>query len=595
MRSSGFAMERMNHMTIIDSSSLISIDNHFKVSAGPGAGKTFWLTNHIKNVLKNSKRLGKTGKIACITYTNTAVEEIQTSLRGASGNRIFIGTIHSFLYANIVKPYSFLIKDNQGDNLLNLKKLDGHDEHMPNRSFIRSWIGNVREGKYRYLEYYDKNSDFINYLKKYDWILDDNKEIQIGLRQQDRWFQIENKFPLFDNKEMIDYKKRYWNIGQLHHEDVLYFSYRILTEHPKVINYLSAKYPYLFIDEFQDTNPIQTEIVQMLARKKTLVGVIGDSLQSIYGFQGAKRMDFENFTLPNIESLTILNNRRSTNNIVKFLNEFHGGSIEQEGIREVEGSKIILLIGDKLKAIEHVRGIDCQAAILARRNETVSQLINCSNDDLSGLWDELRAFDSNSERQNFLYSTIIAVELLKEQNYIDSLRIISNLIKPKNNNVKFTRKQKRFYSIQLLEYLQRHWKTLQKKNLVEYNNEMRTYIDDNFNISKPTASITKRGKVHDLASTISVTDCVQALRLHNEKRLIKTIHKAKGAEYDSVLVVMEKEDLKYLYQPKINSAMDHTRVFYVGFSRARDNLYINIPELDEAAFPLTQKCNKIYV
>src|SRR5699024_8433802 len=92
----------------------------FKVSAGPGAGKTFWLTNHIKNVLKNSKRLGKTGKIACITYTNTAVEEIQTSLRGASGNRIFIGTIHSFLYANIVKPYSYLIIYAKIDKIYNI-------------------------------------------------------------------------------------------------------------------------------------------------------------------------------------------------------------------------------------------------------------------------------------------------------------------------------------------------------------------------------------------------------------------------------------------------------------------------------------------
>jgi len=45
---------------------LIDIEQHFRVSAGAGAGKTHWLTEHIKNVLHRSDRLAKTRKIACI-------------------------------------------------------------------------------------------------------------------------------------------------------------------------------------------------------------------------------------------------------------------------------------------------------------------------------------------------------------------------------------------------------------------------------------------------------------------------------------------------------------------------------------------------
>ena len=89
--------------TQITSDSLIPIEQHFRVSAGPGAGKTHWLINHIKNVLHTSSRLQNTRKIACITYTNVAVETILKRLGNAS-NRVEVSTIHSFLYKHIVKP-----------------------------------------------------------------------------------------------------------------------------------------------------------------------------------------------------------------------------------------------------------------------------------------------------------------------------------------------------------------------------------------------------------------------------------------------------------------------------------------------------------
>ena len=60
---------------IINSKTKIDINQNFKIQAGPGAGKTQFLVNHINNVLQNSDKLGCTRKIACITYTNTAVKQ----------------------------------------------------------------------------------------------------------------------------------------------------------------------------------------------------------------------------------------------------------------------------------------------------------------------------------------------------------------------------------------------------------------------------------------------------------------------------------------------------------------------------------------
>ncbi len=98
-------------VTQIDSNKLIPIEQHFKVEAGPGAGKTHWLINHIKNVLHKSSRLGVTKKIACITYTNVAADTIRERL-GVQAYRVEVSTIHSFIYRNIVKPYvKFIAND----------------------------------------------------------------------------------------------------------------------------------------------------------------------------------------------------------------------------------------------------------------------------------------------------------------------------------------------------------------------------------------------------------------------------------------------------------------------------------------------------
>lgn len=82
-------------MQITSETIIENIDQHFKINAGPGAGKTHWLINHIKNVLHNSTVLGKNKKIACITYTNNVVETILSRL-GCCADKIEISTIHSF-------------------------------------------------------------------------------------------------------------------------------------------------------------------------------------------------------------------------------------------------------------------------------------------------------------------------------------------------------------------------------------------------------------------------------------------------------------------------------------------------------------------
>lgn len=88
-------MDLSRAIELEDSDQLIGTKNHFKLCAGPGAGKTRFLVNHIQNVIKNSKRLKKARKIACITYTNIGVDTLANRLEN-SLDYVEISTIHSF-------------------------------------------------------------------------------------------------------------------------------------------------------------------------------------------------------------------------------------------------------------------------------------------------------------------------------------------------------------------------------------------------------------------------------------------------------------------------------------------------------------------
>ncbi|MGR6010401.1 UvrD-helicase domain-containing protein [Bacillus cereus] len=130
----GDKMDLSTAIKLKNSNDKIQIDNHFKLCAGPGAGKTSFLINHINNILSHSTRLSKSRRVACITYTNTGVETILSRLNNMT-NEIEVSTIHSFLYNHIVKPYLWLLDD----IIFPLDKLDGHDDIKPGYTLLKTY------------------------------------------------------------------------------------------------------------------------------------------------------------------------------------------------------------------------------------------------------------------------------------------------------------------------------------------------------------------------------------------------------------------------------------------------------------------------
>ncbi len=569
----------------IDSDTRLSIEelnHHFRVEAGPGAGKTHWLVEHIRNVLENSNRLKSTSKIACITYTTIASEEIKARL-AISDDIVEISTIHSFLYKNIVKPYAFLLKDEYGNNLINIEKLDGHDEHKPSVGKIKKWIENIGDKHYFYLIY---EQETIKYLCDLYWKLDSS-----GQAVPD--FQNYHRFPKDLLNRAENYKKLYWQEGIIHHEDVLYFSYEILKEKKTLPDFITSRYPYIFLDEFQDTNPIQTKIIEFLAAKGSIVGVIGDPAQSIFQFQGAKRENFKSLNLPGMIDYVIKGNRRSSQKIIDLLNYLRNDdSIQQvQKGNNHEGDNIYLLVSNDKAGIveffeEHTKNSKSRC-ILARTNEFVADLkrgINNPPDDKS--WNDLKDIDSNRER--FLYSLLLAGEYASQKRYEIAVKEILKEIRKKENgelkepftgNAILSRLRTRSLAVSLLEYLINNGSTYKKQPLFDFYRDLSDFLSTSFQIE--LMKITK-GKIKEFADSVIVENLVAHLNFLEDKNEIRTIHKAKGAEFEDVLLYLnEPKDLEFVLNPSINHDKDEHRVIYVALSRAINRLYISVPSIEE--------------
>lgn len=111
--------------------------------------------------------------------------------------------------------------------------------------------------------------------------------------------------------------------GLIDFDDVLPEAYRLLTSNPGLLGHLRSRFHYVMIDEFQDTNPLQYELVRMLAEPRRNLMAVGDDDQTIYSFNGARSefiLDFEK-TYPGAKIVTLDVNYRSPAPVVGLGNE----------------------------------------------------------------------------------------------------------------------------------------------------------------------------------------------------------------------------------------------------------------------------------
>ena len=541
---------------LIKSDDSIEIDKPFSVKAGPGAGKTYWLVQHIRNVLANSKRLGHIRKIACITYTNVGVETIQDRL-STSADRVEVSTIHTFLYENIVGPYLHFIAKEEGFALTKLKVVD--DTVLTGSGVINELISKTRKG------YLYNNEDKIREAilnARWTWISSD-------------WV-FRSKYPIrvgnYSVPQVIldEYKKYAWEHGVMHYDDVLYFANKLILKYPFIAQVIGAKYPYIFLDEFQDSTPLQVEILKKIASSSdAIIGVIGDTAQAIYGFAGADPQLFTGFSLPDMVSYEIKGNRRSSKEIISFLNMIRT-DLSQVPVEERGTIKPILYVGSKLNAYAAFKA-DCDGEVMTLSYANVTS--NAFRKQMGTLTVESDLLnnidDSNTERVRAVKDCLTAVELVMTGAMKDAMKIIGK---------QFGQDQRK--SILSLKMLVRDYDTYQGKESTVFVN----YLIGSLGLQISSLRSGKAKNFYDNTPYQNLAMCISAPDIVHTKD--KTIHKAKGDEYDNVLVILDDNDssMDFILNPNLQDSKSEThRVYYVACSRAKNRLGISVPRLPRGA------------
>ena len=252
----------------------------FVLEAGAGSGKTFALIQTLQFLISNksSELVQKRQKIVCITYTNVAKNEIKQRIK--NNKLIKVLTIHEFLWETIGSFRTQLIK--QLSELNEALRADKPDKYNENLEF--------RINEVIYDEY---------------------------------------PFRDFEN-------------GKIHHDDVISLAYMMIKNYPTLSRIIVQKYPYIFIDEYQDTAPeiVEALICYTLERfpKEITLGFYGDSYQKIYDSGMGSLQTYIDAKKLNL--ITKEENYRSSKSVRELLNNFRGNikQIKPENKDEIIGS-----------------------------------------------------------------------------------------------------------------------------------------------------------------------------------------------------------------------------------------------------------------
>ena len=600
------------------------LKSHFKIYAGPGAGKTHFLVENVKNIVTQNSAIveSRSRKVLCVTHTNAALDEIKK--RSAKFTQcVDVCTIHGFIIEHIIQPFQqdliSLMESDFGISVRAKGKITSQIEglgilHGIDKNEIYEYVKKLNPSEF--------SSDVFDYSKKAmgEIQTDNNSFADSVIKGETR--QVKLKAPSkIAECHIIPLKQYVWSVvRKLTHDEVLYFGYRILETNPTALYAIRVKFPFIFVDEFQDTNPIQTLLIKLIGQRSTIVGVIGDIAQSIYSFQGARPTDFGTFSIEGqrpIEEYVINGNRRSTANIVNLCNFLRqsDNKVKQVSKRaynsedekaKAEAKKIHFLIGSS----QNVQGI-IQAVIqdggvvLTRAWAAAFDYIRDIDDEQSELLKSIYSSyrpspiqlrDEIVEHNNVTWVRAFRFIFMLWEGYlngsfIDILRSLQlyGSIDPQKITPKVIYQigkiSKDIFStigddtctVSIIEAFN------SKIKEQEYIDLRKAVFDDDFEIPLFDEYDDSR---RDLINGLHWgTSHKLFTEVFSEDSKYMTVHQAKGLEWDKVIVSVtpnkfDKIKLSALFsRPQLideTPSDEFTRMYYVACSRAKEDLYIHI-------------------
>ena len=289
-------LEYLNDLNEAQNEAVSHIDGPLLIVAGAGSGKTKVLTSRIAHMIKQKKAFPN--QILAVTFTNKAAREMQNRVSKILGREAigmtWLGTFHS-ISAKILRKhaqavglksnFSIIDQDDQLRLIKNISKAENIDTKKISPNVIQS---------------------IIDRWENKGWYPDD-----VILRKRD---PLEKSF-----LEIYKiYQSKLIDLNSTDFGDLILHCVKIFERNKDISEIYSRNFKYILVDEYQDTNHIQSKWLLHLAKYHKNISCVGDDDQSIYSWRGAEIKNFLEFdkTYENTKIIRLEKNYRSTQNIL---------------------------------------------------------------------------------------------------------------------------------------------------------------------------------------------------------------------------------------------------------------------------------------
>lgn len=345
-------MDYLENLNSEQKKAVIATEGPVLIVAGAGAGKTKTMTHRIMHLIAKGV---PPEKILAITFTNKAAKEMRErvlnllesnlELRHLKRRPPFMSTFHS-LGVQIIKENAELLKLPRHFNIF-----DKSDSKKALKDSL-TYVGVDPK------EHLDKISHIISKEK--------GRGVSVSDYMQNGAFDYTSELT---KKSWSRYEEVLKKEHALDFDDLLLKTLKLLKNHPDLLEKYQNRFLYIHIDEYQDTNKVQNEIVELLAKKNRNICVVGDTDQNIYSWRGAEIKNMLHFekTYPDVQTFFLEQNYRSTKNILAVANEI----IEKNNFRIPKKLFTENTTGEKISTFEGRNEIDEAHFIALKSKELI--------------------------------------------------------------------------------------------------------------------------------------------------------------------------------------------------------------------------------
>lgn len=545
------------------------------VTACPGSGKTTSIVNKLYTISKEVENESKHSGVLCLSFTNKAVEEIRTAYRNMHNEEIAyphkVSTIDSFISQEIVLPYWYLYEKCKSSPIII------NDPSLLHNFF---WYHYKKNGKLEeacVIRGYGKNA-----------IIHKPEEIYIASNTYyHKQTKLGDDLQLYGQKVVLSRIRN----GYLTSSDAIFLASEILDKNPIISELIVRRYPYIIVDEAQDTSEDQHKLIEKLCKAglKNLE-LIGDINQSIYEWRFARPDILETFTRnPNWNHVPFVNNRRSVQRIIDLYSKLIPADrtlpIVSTKVNDI-GLPIIIYRYDKSNSgaiISHFEKI-CKDNglhdwLILTRGHSLGKMLSGRKEEpdywkspiAKNLLNAYISFKYGNMRKAVQQMSLVWAEFkYKESEYEKKKEFVKDTI---DDFDKSTYLINSLFKMPGLDETFHSWTV-----------KMPKFIQETFGLDKePELGVYKRKKdfdIKEMAKT-KLSDFFGCSYENNGERLIQTIHSVKGASTDAVLLfVSENSKGNQISLNEFNvgkSMKEKHRMIYVACSRARQFLAIAVP------------------